>query len=191
MYYVYKHIRLKDNSIFYIGKGKGERLYSADKRNNYWKRIVDKDGGFRAELITDNLSENEAFDLEKSIISKIGLENLSNITEGGTGGNTRKGFTQDEYDEWIKNKSIAQTGKVGYWKDKKRDNHSNLLKDRHANGSYDYKWLSRPKADETKKLMSESASNRIRVKVKCEKCGKEIPNTHLARHLVSKNCKTN
>jgi hypothetical protein len=189
-YYVYKHIRLKDGSTFYIGKGKGDRMYSADKRNQYWKRIVEKDGGFTAQLIKDNISNEEALELEKSIINEIGMQNLTNMTEGGNGGDTRKGFTQDEYNEWIKNKSLAQTGKVGYWKDKKRDNHSIILKDRHANGLYDYIWLSRPKSDETKKMMSDSAYNRIRKIVVCNKCGKEIVDTHLKRHQISNKCIT-
>ena len=55
-YYVYCHKRLKDNSIFYIGKGKGDRFNSDIARNQYWNRIVKKDGGFISEIIKDNLT---------------------------------------------------------------------------------------------------------------------------------------
>ena len=187
-YYVYKHIRLKDGSIFYIGKGKGDRMYSADRRNEHWKRIVKKDGGFTAQLIKDNITDEEALQLEMCIIKEIGMENLTNMTEGGNGGNTRKGFTQYEYDEWIKHKSKAQSGKIGYWRDKKRENHSVKLKEKHAEGSYDYKWLRNAKSEETKQKMSEAAKNRIRPLLKCNICGMEMK-TNLGRHQNGKNCK--
>jgi len=187
-YYVYKHIRFKDGSIFYIGKGKGDRIFSPDGRNPYWKRIVKKDGGFTAQLIKDCISEEEALVLEKQIILEIGLENLSNMTEGGNGCNTRKGFTQEEYDVWISNKSKAQSGKIGYWRDKKRENGSIKLNDKHAEGSYDYKWLKNPKSEETKQKMAEAARNRIRPLLICNICGMEMK-TNLSRHQKGKNCK--
>jgi hypothetical protein len=189
-YYVYKHIRLKDGSTFYVGKGRGNRIYAVNGRNDYWKRIVEKDGGFTTLLVKENISEEEAFELEKSIISQIGIENLTNMTEGGSGGDTRKGFTQDEYDMWIKHKSEAQTGKVGYWRDKKRDNHSVVLKRKHVDGVYDYNHLSAPKTEEHKQSLSKAALNRVRKKVVCDRCGIEIVDTHLKRHQISNKCIT-
>ena len=59
-YYVYKHIRLKDGSTFYIGKGKGERFSSENGRNGYWNRIVRNDKGFKAEIIKEGLGNEEA-----------------------------------------------------------------------------------------------------------------------------------
>ncbi len=47
-YYVYAHIRLDKNSVFYIGKGtlckRGyySRAYNKDKRNTYWNNIINK-----------------------------------------------------------------------------------------------------------------------------------------------------
>jgi len=187
-YYVYKHIRLKDGSIFYIGKGKGDRMYSDYRRNIYWKRIVEKDGGFTAILIKENLSDKEALELEKTLISKIGLDNLSNLAEGGTGGDTRKGFTQDEYDEWIRNKSQAQRGKIGYWKNKKRPEHSVKVKQAAKDGVYVNNGKS-IRTDEWRKAQSISASNRIRKVVVCDKCGIKILDTHLAVHQRGKKCK--
>ena len=99
-YYVYCHKRLKDDSIFYIGKGKGERFNSEAGRNQYWNRIVKKDGGFKAEIVKENLTNEDACKLEIKMITEIGIENLSNLAEGGNGGDTRKGFTKSEYDEW-------------------------------------------------------------------------------------------
>jgi hypothetical protein len=187
-YYVYKHIRLKDGSTFYIGKGKGDRMYSADRRNVYWKRIVEKDGGFTAKLVKENLTNDEAFDLEKKLIAEIGIDNLTNMTEGGSGGDTRKGFTEDEYKVWLENKSKAQTGKEGWWKGKKRNEHSLKVKEKHSEGAYSYDWLKNPKSEEHKQKLSEAAKNRIRPMLKCDICGMEMK-TNLSRHQRGKNCK--
>jgi hypothetical protein len=189
MYYVYKHIRLKDGSIFYIGKGKGLRFESERGRNEYWNRIVRKDGGFTAEIVKENLTNEEACDLEKKLISEIGLNSLSNIAEGGTGGDTRKGFTKEEYDEWIRNKSEAQKGKTSWWKGKTRDEHSRKLKEI-ASKTGCYKNNGKTiKTDEWKLNQSIAASKRIRKKVVCNKCGIEIVDTHLKVHQMGKNCK--
>lgn len=189
-YYVYKHTRLKDGSTFYIGKGKGERFSSEDSRNGYWNRIVRNDKGFKAEIIKEGLSNEEACELEIKLIKDIGLSNLTNITEGGEGGDTRKGFTKKEYDLWLKRKSEAQKGKVGHWRGKKREKHSSKIEEKHKLGIYDYKWLSKPKSEEHKRKISESALKRKRPMVKCDKCGKEVPNTHLAVHQRGKRCLT-
>jgi hypothetical protein len=187
-YYVYKHIRLKDGSTFYIGKGKSDRMYSADGRNVYWKRIVEKDGGFTAKLVKENLTNEEALDLEKKLIAEIGIDNLANMTEGGNGGDTRKGFTENEYKVWLENKSKAQTGKEGWWKGKKRNEHSLKLKEKHLDGVYSYDWLKHPKSEEHKQKLSEAAKNRIRPMLKCHICGMEMK-TNLSRHQNGKNCK--
>jgi hypothetical protein len=188
-YYVYRHKRLKDNSIFYIGKGKNGRFNDEAGRNSHWNYIVKKDGGFIAEIIKDELSDEEARKLEIDLINEIGLDNLSNIAEGGMGGNTRKGFTEEEYQKWLDNKSKAQIGKHGYWKDKKRPNHSNRIKEKHKNGLYTYEWLSEPKTETHKQKISES-NRKPKPKTICDKCGKEIPTTHLAVHQRGKKCLT-
>lgn len=188
-YYVYQHKRLKDDSIFYIGKGKGERFNSDVARNQYWNRIVRKDGGFKTEIIKDCLTNEEACELEIKLINEIGIDNLSNLAEGGNGGNTRKGFTEDEYQQWLKNKSNAQTGKTGWWKGKKRKEHSIKLKEKHLQGTYSYDWLKKPKSDEHKNSLSEAAKQRIRPMLKCDVCGMEM-RTNLSRHKNGKNCKS-
>lgn len=187
-YYVYQHTRLKDGSIFYIGKGKGNRFNSDVRRNQYWNSIVKKDGGFRAEILKEGLSNEEACELEIQLINKIGIQNLSNLAEGGNGGNTRKGFTEEEYENWLKNKSDAQKGKRGYWRNKKRKTHSERIKQKHMEGKYSYDWLKNPKSEEHKKKISEASKKRIRPMLKCDVCGMEMK-TNLTRHKNGKNCK--
>ena len=186
-YYVYKHIRKKDGSTFYIGKGKEHRVESDKGRNTHWKRIVKKDGGFDSEIIKDGLSEDEAFNLEVKLISEIGLDNLCNMTEGGSGGDTRKSYTPAETDLWLKRKSEAQTGKISYWKGKKRPAHSDKMKQLVKEGVYkdNGKWFP---TEETKQKMSEAAKRKKIRRVVCEFCDKELPSSHLTRHQISKNC---
>lgn len=180
-YYVYKHIRLKDGSTFYIGKGKGDRFSSEVSRNVYWNRIVRKDGGFNVEIVEDGLTNQSACDLEIKLINEIGLDNLANLAEGGQGGNTRKGFTEEELQEWKDNKSKAQTGKVGYWNGKTRPDQSLKIKQAAKRGAYknNGKFI---RTDETKQRMSEAA-RKPRPKKVCDECGRSIAVTHFWKHI--------
>lgn len=84
IYYVYMHKRATDGSVFYIGKGKGNRAFQERNRSAYWKNVAEKNG-YTVELIESGLSEEEAFDLEIIKIAEIGLERLVNMTAGGQG----------------------------------------------------------------------------------------------------------
>lgn len=84
LHYVYAHRRASDDAIFYIGKGKGRRAWSASGRNRHWKFVTNKHG-FRAQIIKDGLPESCALSLEKIMIARIGLSGLTNATFGGGG----------------------------------------------------------------------------------------------------------
>lgn len=197
-YYIYRHRRLKDGSIFYIGKGRGDRFSSERGRNTYWTRIVKKDGGFIAEIVKDTMSETEAFELEVQLIKEIGLDKLTNITEGGVGGNTYTDETKKRISEMMSNRVVSEetkykqsksaTGKTGYWKDKKRPEHSSKIKQAAKDGVYTNNGKS-IRTDVWRDAQSKSASKRIRKVVVCDKCGIEILDTHLAVHQRGKNCK--
>jgi hypothetical protein len=89
MFYVYLHIR-KDNGVpFYVGKGHGIRYNQKDRKNNHWKNIVNK-YDFDTIFLEENLTELDAFELEKYWIMRIGRISdnsgpLVNITTGGDG----------------------------------------------------------------------------------------------------------
>ena len=95
MAYVYKHIRLDTNQIFYIGVGKTDkRPYSKVYRNKYWHNVVNKAGYF-VEIILNDLTWDEALQKERELIKKYGrLDNktgvLVNMTDGGDGVNGYK-----------------------------------------------------------------------------------------------------
>ena len=99
-YYVYEHIRNDNNTVFYVGKGRGWRAYTKS-RNPHHDRIAKK-YGFTVRIVKDNLTEEEAFNLEKEVIANyifnlgygIDIEglrkpdsmyNLTNLTLGGDG----------------------------------------------------------------------------------------------------------
>ena len=88
--YVYRHRRLDNNKIFYIGIGKKRRAYAAAGRNNIWKKIVNKTD-YKIEIIQENLSREDANELEIFLISiygriDINTGTLANMTDGGDGG---------------------------------------------------------------------------------------------------------
>lgn len=85
VYYVYIHYRLDSNTPFYVGKGKNRRAYDKRGRNSFWKRIVDKHG-YRVEIKSQDLTEQEAFNLEINTIEELRkIYTLANVTEGGEG----------------------------------------------------------------------------------------------------------
>lgn len=85
-FYVYAHYRLDNNQPFYIGKGRGSRAYKIHGRSEYWKRVSNK-YGHRVEILFDNLTEDEAFQVEKDSILELRYFgfNLVNMTNGGEG----------------------------------------------------------------------------------------------------------
>lgn len=86
-FYVYQHIRNDTGEVFYVGKGRKKRATRTDGRNDYWKRIVQKSGGFSVKYVFSNLTESAAFDLEIKTIQELKNQgvNLCNLTDGGEG----------------------------------------------------------------------------------------------------------
>jgi hypothetical protein len=101
MAYVYQHIRLDTDTVFYIGigsdtDGKFNRANLIKGRKNpHWNNVVNK-VGHRVEILTDGISWKEACKEEKRLIKLYGRIAdggiLTNITEGGDG---VWGMTQD------------------------------------------------------------------------------------------------
>jgi hypothetical protein len=78
-YYVYQHIRLDNNQVFYIGKGtkktKGNvfhRAYTKNSRNEYWLRIS-KITSYKVEIVEQFESETECLKYESELIKKYGF----------------------------------------------------------------------------------------------------------------------
>lgn len=91
---VYRHRRLDNLEVFYIGIGKRkERAYNERYRNILWQRIVKK-SGYKVEIIKEGISYDEAKELEIFLINEYGRLDkktgcLSNLTDGGDGCHNR------------------------------------------------------------------------------------------------------
>ena len=72
-YYVYVHKDSASGEVFYVGKGYGQRAWNTKSRNSKWQsKVKSLSNGWQVEIVKDDLSENEAFDLEISLIEKYG-----------------------------------------------------------------------------------------------------------------------
>lgn len=93
-YYVYHLIDPRDNCVFYVGKGTGDR-YNHHERDAAKLRFANAEKEARIHKIWDSgmkvkkkkvrtfNSEDAAFLFEKQEIERIGIENLTNISGGG------------------------------------------------------------------------------------------------------------
>lgn len=105
-YYVYILIDPRDNSVFYVGKGKGNRvnqhlLGALDENSEETDKIrrireIQNLGlSVGLDIIRHELTEKEAFEVECSLIDLIGLHNLTNI-QGGHHGSERGRMKLDD-----------------------------------------------------------------------------------------------
>lgn len=87
---VYRHRRLDNNKVFYVGVGVNEkRAFKKQGRSDFWKNIVSKTN-YSVEIIAKNLTQKDAFELERFLISLYGRRDnktgiLCNLTDGGEG----------------------------------------------------------------------------------------------------------
>lgn len=112
-YYVYAHLNPESKEIFYIGIGFDNRAWNLKAgRNRFWHNYVNK-YGCDVKILKNNLTREEAGEIEKDLISFLGRRHLDeggtlvNISEGGDGGN--RGYTHT--DEWKINQSLKTKGK--------------------------------------------------------------------------------
>lgn len=104
MWYVYELVDPTDGIVFYVGKGTGNR-FSAQ-----WKYLSENDESMKARkirkileagqvpthnIVSEHECEQDAFDKEVELIAHYGKRSsgtgcLTNLTDGGTGGDTCK-----------------------------------------------------------------------------------------------------
>jgi len=89
-FYVYLHRKATDGTVFYVGKGMGDRYRCTSRTNKHWQNIAMKHGVL-VEILMDGLQEWYAYELENTIISYYGREDekkgcLANHDNGGFGG---------------------------------------------------------------------------------------------------------
>jgi len=92
-YYVYTYSDPVTNEIFYVGKGKGNRVFHhlTDTKNTekgrYIKLILDRGQDPKIEIITHGLEdEDTALKVEAAMIDIIGMEKLTNKMRGWQSG---------------------------------------------------------------------------------------------------------
>ena len=88
-YYVYLHTRNDTGEVFYVGKGQGRRAWWKNGRNRHWHFVAEKHG-YEVHIWRDELTELQAFEIEKERISFYGRNNLCNYTNGGDGASGAK-----------------------------------------------------------------------------------------------------
>jgi hypothetical protein len=86
MFYTYSHAK-PDGTIFYIGKGQGNRAWSIKSRNHHWQNITSKYKNYKVQILANWQTEEEAFNHEVLLISCFKDLNfdLANYTNGGEG----------------------------------------------------------------------------------------------------------
>jgi hypothetical protein len=112
-YYVYQYLR-EDGTPYYIGKGKGSRAYLNGRST---PKPPDLN---RIQFVKENLTEDEAFALERNLIAKYGRKDLGtgilrNLTEGGEGVSGRMAKLES-----IEKRVAKNTGKKRTLEQKKR-----------------------------------------------------------------------
>ena len=91
MAYIYRHIRLDKDEVFYIGIGSDldyKRAYKNTQRSKYWMNIANL--GYEVEIMLEDLTWEKACEKEKEFIRIYGRKDLNNgtlvnMTDGGEG----------------------------------------------------------------------------------------------------------
>lgn len=163
-YCVYRHIRLDNNKVFYIGYGVKNRPYEKGihRRSEWWNKVVNK-SNYKIEILLDNLTLKEAQALEIKMISFYGRQNLGegpliNLTNGGEGcsGLNHSEETKLKMSESAKGRKWSNEDLIKLSLAHKGFKHTEIHKRNISNALKGIK-----RSETTKQKISESQSNRI------------------------------
>lgn len=131
--YIYIHTKKNTDEVFYVGQGIKKRFLSKKRRNSYWKNVVNK-YGFDSTIIEDNLTQDEANELEKFWIAQFKSWNfkLTNLTDGGEGTigykHSKESIEKNRLRNLGKRSSVKTEFKKGNIPWNKGKNHSEITK---------------------------------------------------------------
>ena len=176
---VYQHIRKDKNCIFYIGieldtksrKAKGKRSRKKHGRSNLWKKVVSKTN-YSIQILFDDISNDEAIQIEKYLIHYYGRKNLNlgelvNLTNGGEGttGYIQSDETKSKIAEKAKGRICSEETRLKISRSslgrKPTKECLELRSERMKGNTY---FLGKEHSEETKKKMSEAAKKRWQAK---------------------------
>jgi len=86
IYYVYRHVRLDTDEVFYVGKGTilssknneksyFQRAFQKTGRTDWWHRVVQK-GNYKVEILFQSSNEELIFQKEREFIELYGRQYL-------------------------------------------------------------------------------------------------------------------
>jgi hypothetical protein len=197
IFYVYAYLRSSDSTIapkgtpYYIGKGSNGRAYQ------YHRHIpVPKDKS-NIIFLESNLSENQAFYIEKFLIKCYGRKDLGtgillNRTDGGEGssGTICSDETREKLSIANKGENNPMYGKIGENNPMYKKIHSTETKAKMSamkigknNNRYGI-----PHSEETKAKQRAAMKDKIYPIVKCPHCGKPGRGSNMKRYHFDK-CK--
>lgn len=121
-YVVYAHYTPDSNELFYIGEGRPKRPCSRQNRNRYWNHKVNKHGGFKVEILYDQLTKPEAERIEAKLITKYKSEGhkLVNFCEGPLYGPHWTQFATKEQMPMYGKKIPAASERMKSWNKERR-----------------------------------------------------------------------
>jgi hypothetical protein len=114
---VYRHRRLDNNTIFYIGIGLDKkRAFQTRSRNQLWRNIVSKTK-IQVEIIAELEDYNNAKELEVFLINLYGRKdlnkgNLCNMTDGGDGNSNFSTCLKNRISNSLKGKKQSEETKL-------------------------------------------------------------------------------
>lgn len=180
-FYVYVHRRQSDKEPFYVGKGYGRRAYetSEKRRSKHWTNVARKHGVY-VEIYRTDLTEDEAFALEKLLISRFREEGrpLVNVADGGQGGAGIK--MTDEKKEMLRSLLLGHTFNLGRkHSEESRQRMSEGQKKRFAEGAQ-ASFLGQKHSPMTKELIASKLRGRkfseeTKQKMRDARLGKAMP----------------
>ena len=87
-FYVYLHRKKTTNEIFYVGKGKGNRVFDhlKDKKEcekvTYLNELLEKGLQPKIEILIHGIEDDSVLRIESAIIDLLGIKNLTNKQVG-------------------------------------------------------------------------------------------------------------
>jgi hypothetical protein len=191
-FYVYGHYTADTDELFYVGKGRGFRSNEKSKlrRSKFWHNVASKHGVV-VRIIKENLSEGDAFDLERTLIRLHGKRydgsgTLVNLTDGGEG---TSGFRRENVvisEDTRKKISNALVGKQKPPRSKTHsDNISKSLTGRKI-GSFDDEHKRKISEANKGRVFSEDHRRKLSAKKKGTKRSKHSPETLEKMRITAK-----